>query len=199
MSVFATGPFILHCCIIVGGVLAMHRIRASAAVVLTHWGRATHIRASKLTIIDSDNGLSPGRRQAIIWPNAGIFLIGSLGRSFSEISIGIQTFSFKKIHLKCRLRNDVQKMAAISQTTHLNAFSWIKMLNFHWSFFLRVQSTIFQHWFRWWLRADRAQNHYLNQWWLDHRHNCVTRPQWVNYCIFIHFSTKFALLQHWFR
>ena len=27
---------------------------------------------SKLTIIVSDNGLSPGRRQAIIWPNARI-------------------------------------------------------------------------------------------------------------------------------
>ena len=33
---------------------------------LTHCGRVTHICVSKLTIIDSDNGLSPGRRQAII-------------------------------------------------------------------------------------------------------------------------------------
>ena len=33
---------------------------------LTHCGRATHICVSKLTIIGSDNGLSPGRRQAII-------------------------------------------------------------------------------------------------------------------------------------
>ena len=39
-------------------------------LVLTHWGRVTHIYVSKLTIIDSDNGLSPGRRQAIIWTNA---------------------------------------------------------------------------------------------------------------------------------
>ena len=30
--------------------------------VLTHWGRVTHICVSKLTIIGSDNGLSPGRR-----------------------------------------------------------------------------------------------------------------------------------------
>ena len=63
---------------------------------LTHWGRVTHICVSKLTIIGSDNGLSPGRRQAIIWTNAGILLIGSL----SEILIGILTFSLKKIHLK---------------------------------------------------------------------------------------------------
>ena len=67
---------------------------------LTHWGRVTHICVVKLTIIGSDNGLSPGRRQAIIWTNAGILLIGPLGTNFSEILIGIQTFSFKKMHLK---------------------------------------------------------------------------------------------------
>ena len=33
---------------------------------LSHWGRVTHICANKITIIGSDNGLSPGRRQAII-------------------------------------------------------------------------------------------------------------------------------------
>ena len=51
-------------------------------------------------IIGSDNGLSPVRRQAIIWTNAGIMLIGPLGTNFSEILIGIQTFSFKKMLLK---------------------------------------------------------------------------------------------------
>ena len=60
----------------------------------------THICISKLTIIGSDNGLSPGRRQAITWTNATILLIGPLGKNFSEILIGIQTFSFKKLHLK---------------------------------------------------------------------------------------------------
>ena len=68
--------------------------------VLTHWGRVTHICVSKLTIIGSDNGLSPGRRQAIIWTNAGIFLIGPLGTNFSEILIETHTFSFTKMHLK---------------------------------------------------------------------------------------------------
>ena len=53
-----------------------------------------------LTIIGSDNGLSPGRRQAIIGTNAGILLFGPLGTDFSEISIEIITFSFKKIYLK---------------------------------------------------------------------------------------------------
>ena len=69
-------------------------------VTLTHWGWATHICVSKLTIIASDNGLSPGRRQAIIWNNAGILSIGLLGTNFSEILIEILTFSFKKMRLK---------------------------------------------------------------------------------------------------
>ena len=67
---------------------------------LTHWGRVTHVCVVKQTIIGSDNGLSPGRRQAIIWTNAGILLIGPLGTNFSEILIGIETFLFKKMHLK---------------------------------------------------------------------------------------------------
>ena len=67
---------------------------------LTHWGRMTHICVSNLTIIGSDNGLSPGRRQAIIWTNVGILLIGPLGTNFSEILIAIHKFSFKKMHLK---------------------------------------------------------------------------------------------------
>ena len=56
---------------------------------LTHWGRVMHIWVNKLTIIGSDNGLSPGLRQAIIWTNAGILLIGPLGTNFSEILIEI--------------------------------------------------------------------------------------------------------------
>ena len=59
-----------------------------------------HICVRKRTIIGSDNGLLPGQRQAIIWTNAGILLIGPLGTNFSEILIGVQTFSFKKMHLK---------------------------------------------------------------------------------------------------
>ena len=44
--------------------------------------------------------MSPGRRQAIIWTNARILLIGPLGTNFSQILIEIYTFSFKKMHLK---------------------------------------------------------------------------------------------------
>ena len=67
---------------------------------LTHWGRVTQICVDKLSTIGSDNGLSPERRQAIIWTNAGILLIGTLGTKFNEILIEIRTFSFKNIHLK---------------------------------------------------------------------------------------------------
>ena len=69
-------------------------------VELTHWGRETHICVGKLTISATDNGLSSGRRQAIIWTNAGILLIETLGTNFNEILIEIHTFSFKKMHLK---------------------------------------------------------------------------------------------------
>ena len=65
------------------------------------------------------------------------------------------------------------KMDAISQTTLSNAFLWMKMLEFwlkfHWSLFLRVQLTIFHHWFRQWLGAVQVTGHYLNQWWFVYR------------------------------
>ena len=75
-------------------------VTSANCLVLTHWGRMAHICIVKLTIVGSDNGLLPGRRQAIIWTNAGILLTEPLGTNFSEILIGIQTFSFKKMHLK---------------------------------------------------------------------------------------------------
>ena len=65
-------------------------------LTLTHWGRVTHICVIKLTNIRSDNGLLPGRRQAIIWTNVGILSIGPLGTNFSEILIKNQTISLKK-------------------------------------------------------------------------------------------------------
>ena len=72
---------------------------------LTHWGRVTHICVSRLTIIGSDNGLSPNRRQAVIWTSDTILLIGPLRTNFSEIFIEIYTFSFRKCIWKCCLVN----------------------------------------------------------------------------------------------
>ena len=55
----------------------------------------TDICVSKLTSIGSDNSLLLGQRQAIIWTNFGILIIGFLGTNFSEILIQIQTFVWK--------------------------------------------------------------------------------------------------------
>ena len=60
-----------------------HVMMASCLLHFTHWGRMTHICVGNLTIIGSDNGLSPGRRQAITWTNVGILLIGPQGTNFS--------------------------------------------------------------------------------------------------------------------
>ena len=70
------------------------------SISLTHWGRVTHICVSKLTIIGSDNGLSPERRQANVWTNAGILLIETLGTNFSDILGEIHTFSLKEMNMK---------------------------------------------------------------------------------------------------
>ena len=82
-------------------VMSLKRVEPSPRVCdLNHWGRMTHIYVGKLTIIGSDNGLSPGRRQAITWINAGILFIRPLGTYFRDILIEIHIFSFKKIHFQ---------------------------------------------------------------------------------------------------
>ena len=69
--------------------------------IIYHWGsRGTHICVSKLTIIVSDNGLAPTRRQAIIWTNAGILLIRTFRTHLSEIISEIHRFLFKKTRFK---------------------------------------------------------------------------------------------------
>ena len=67
---------------------------------LTHWAKWRLYASINLTITGSDNGLSPGRRQVIIWINARTLLIGRLETNLNEISIEIYIFSFKKMHLK---------------------------------------------------------------------------------------------------
>ena len=80
---------------------------------LTHWGRVTHICVCKLTIIGSDNGLSPGRRPAIIWTNA-------------------HQNSYIFIHENA-LENVVRKLAAIlSRPQCVNSsHPWMKWPSFH--------------------------------------------------------------------
>ena len=76
---------------------------------LTHWSWVTHICISKLTIIGSDNGLSPGWSQAIIWTNDGILLIGPLETNFSQI-----VFFFSNIFIQEKaFENFVCEMVSI--------------------------------------------------------------------------------------
>ena len=49
----------------------------------------THICISKRTNIDSDDGLTPGRRQAIIWTNTGILLIRPMAMASQITSVSI--------------------------------------------------------------------------------------------------------------
>ena len=64
----------------------------------------THICIIKRTIIGSDNGLSPGRCQVIIWTNAGKLWIWPFGTNISEILIKIHISSFKKIYICIHLK-----------------------------------------------------------------------------------------------
>ena len=65
----------------------------------THQGRVMHIFVSKIVIVGSDNGLSPCRRQAIIWTKAWILWIWPSGTNLSDILIENITFSFTKVYL----------------------------------------------------------------------------------------------------
>ena len=61
----------------------------------------THICVGKLNITGSGNGLSPGRRQDIIWTNAEILLIGPLGTNYRNFnrnsSIFIEENTFENV------------------------------------------------------------------------------------------------------
>ena len=72
-------------------------------VQLTHWGRVTHTCIGNLTIIGPDNALSPGRRQAITWTNAGLLLTGQQNSMKSQSKF--THFHSRKCIWKCRVGN----------------------------------------------------------------------------------------------
>ena len=57
-------------------------IHLSGNIDGNQWGQMTHVCVRKLTTIGSDNGLVPGRRQDIIWTNAGILFIEQTSMKF---------------------------------------------------------------------------------------------------------------------
>ena len=83
----------------------------------------THICVDNLTIVGLDNGLSPGRRQAIIWTNGGILLIEPFGTNFSEFLIGIIKFSVKKMHLWMSSGNLRPCCLDLNELSHLQIVS----------------------------------------------------------------------------
>ena len=110
---------------------------------LTHWGRVTHIWVRRVAIIGSDNSLSPGRCQAIIWPNCWILLIAPLGTNCSEILIEIYPYSPRKVHLKMSVwkRQPIclrLNVLMISEKDMLPipglAFSWWMLIYHQWAY-----------------------------------------------------------------
>ena len=139
---------------------------APFAIHITHWEWVMHICVSELTIIGADNGLSPGMRQAIIWANARILLIGPLGTILSEILTEIHIFSLKKKDLnilsgKWRpfcLSLNVLKAIALEmlievitithlKITHLKTgiFLWMHPANERWHYILTPSHTGWAH------------------------------------------------------
>ena len=103
--------------------------------LLTHWGRVTHTCISKIILIGSDNGLSPCRRQPIIWTNAAILLIGPLGTNFNEIFIKIQIFSFQKFfeNVGCEMSAILSRPQCVNDISRVlfifNVYGLIVILN----------------------------------------------------------------------
>ena len=117
----------------------------------THWGRVTHICVGKQTIIGSDNGLSPGRRQAIIWTNAGLLLIGPVGTNFSETSIKIITFSFTKMRLKvssAKWRPFCLGLNVLNRSTQFQGTLWCVTPVILWQKWLDSRCDTLTHWSR---------------------------------------------------
>ena len=98
-------------------------------IVKCYWVRVMYICVGNLSIIGSDDGLSPDGRQAIIWTNARILLIGPLGTIFSEILFEIHIFSFTKLHLKIpsvKWRTFCLGLNVLSVLSYLNwLHSWL--------------------------------------------------------------------------
>ena len=94
---------------------------------LTHWGRVTYICVGSLIIIGSDNGLSLGWHQAIIWTNTELLSIRPLGTNQWNVYWNSK-FPFKKVHLKMssgKCRPFCLGLNVLKQETHINIISII--------------------------------------------------------------------------
>ena len=119
------GPLRLWC---INEFLIQKRFNSRPLTMELHFFCFNSLRPSicvgELTIIGSYNDLSPGRRQAIIWANVGILLIGPLETNFSEILIAIEAFSFKKMHLKILSAKCRPFCLGLNVLSHWNMNAW---------------------------------------------------------------------------
>ena len=125
----------------------------------------------------------------IIWTNAGILLIGPLGKNFSEFSIQIYEFS-----LKNAFGTVTWKMAATFSRPQCVKKIFTLRIKFHSGWFLIFQLTTVRHWFMWWFCTKKAPSHCLKQvmtgltvwsWWL---HQMETFPHYWPFVRGIHWS-----------
>ena len=140
---------------------------------LTHWGQVTHICVGNLTIIGSNNGLLPGRRQAIICTNAGILLIGPLGTNFSEILAKIMTFSFNIFIQENVFESVVCEMAAIlSRPQCVNWFSKVLRKWLSITYFIHLNASFSNHILQKCIRKCHWQNvsHFIQGLYSQNRH-----------------------------
>ena len=98
-------------------------------VVLTHWGRVTHICVSKLTIIGSDNGLSPGRHHHYLnqcWNIVNSNLTNKLQWNLKRNScIFIHENGFENV--VCEMASILSRPPCVTNAT-IRAYMWNRIL-----------------------------------------------------------------------
>ena len=77
-------------------------------IILVYWSHCNSLYKANRQL-DVNSSRPSDAFKAITWTNAGLLSIGLMGRNFSEIRIGMLSFSFQKMHLKLSSTN----MAAI--------------------------------------------------------------------------------------
>ena len=93
---------------------------------LTHWDQVMHMCVSRLTIIGSDNDLSPGRCQAITWTNAGILLIEKKNNLANWMRVSCWFMCLKKLAITSEYyRNIVNWTLGNKLQWNLNQNSYI--------------------------------------------------------------------------
>ena len=111
---------------------------------------------SKCLVIGLGNGLAPQGRQAAPETVMNLFTHAYIYRSgLCEIT------HWGRNKMAAIFADDIWKCIFFNE---IIAYRF----KFHWSLFPMLQLTIYKRWFRWWLGADLATSHYLNQWRLVH-------------------------------